>query len=119
MSQDPDVARRRVAITNAYGFHVRPAQKFVGVAAKFRSEIRVHFQGRSFNGKSILDLITMAAECGSELDLEAKGPDAGEAIADLTELVEANFHEVDPYAEPPPTPGDADPAAGPPGGPAT
>ena len=95
MSHEPHVARRQVEITNTYGLHMRPAEKFVGLAHRFQSEIRVSSQGRESNGKSILDLLTLAAECGTRLELEARGPDAEQALAALAELVSARFHETD------------------------
>lgn len=93
MSQDPQVARRQVEITNPLGLHLRPADKFVRLASQFQSEIRVDHQGHQINGKSILDLTTLAAECGTLLELEARGPDAEAAVAALAELVLARFHE--------------------------
>ncbi len=93
MSHDPQVARRQVEITNALGLHLRPADKFVRLAHRFQSEIRVSHEGHEINGKSILDLTTLAAECGTRLDLEARGPDAEEAVEALAELVLARFHE--------------------------
>ncbi len=93
MSQDTTVAYRQIQITNSLGLHLRPADKFVKVALRFRSEIRVHYNGHQFNGKSILDLTTLAAECGTRLELEACGPDALEALDALAELVSARFYE--------------------------
>ncbi len=95
MSQDPRVARRQVEIVNALGLHLRPADKFVRIAFQFQSEIRVFNDGREINGKSILDLTTLAAECGTRLDLEARGPDADAAVAALAALIEARFYEDD------------------------
>lgn len=89
------VARRTVEILNPYGFHLRPAEKFVGVAHRFQSEIRVSFRGKESNGKSILDLMTLAAECGTRLEVEARGPDAEAAVAALAELAAARFGQVD------------------------
>jgi phosphocarrier protein HPr len=89
------VARRRVQIVNAYGLHMRPAGKFVGLATPFRSEIRVTCGGATVNGKSILDMVGLAAECGTTLDLEARGPDAEEALDALAGLVAAGFHMTD------------------------
>ena len=76
MSDDTTVARRQVEITNSLGLHMRPANKFVELALQFQSEIRVHYNGNDYNGKSILELTSLAAECGSRLDLEARGADA-------------------------------------------
>ncbi len=70
-----------------------PADKFVKLALRYQSEIRVYYNGNQFNGKSILDLTTLAAECGTRLELEACGPDAVEALDALADLVAANFYE--------------------------
>jgi phosphocarrier protein len=86
------MARRRVQIINAYGLHVRPATKFVKLAQSFRSDVRVEHQGTTVNGKSLLDMTGLAAECGTVLDLEAEGPDAETALAALADLVAAGFH---------------------------
>ena len=94
MSQHPPVVRRPIEIINALGLHMRPADKFVRLALQFKSEIRViHDNGNEFNGKSILDLTSLAAECGTRLDLEACGPDAEAAVATLAALVSAGFYE--------------------------
>ena len=95
MSHDPHVARCQVEITNAYGLHLRPADKFVRLAHQFQAEIRIHFQGNQYNGKSILDLTSLAAERGTRLELEARGPDAEAALTALAELISARFHETD------------------------
>ncbi len=93
MSHDSTVARRQVEITNSLGLHLRPADKFVKLALRYQAEIRVHYNGNQFNGKSILDLTTLAAECGTRLELEASGPDAVEAVDALAGLVSAQFYE--------------------------
>jgi phosphotransferase system HPr (HPr) family protein len=95
MSHDPTVARRQVELTNSLGLHMRPANKFVELASKFQSEIRVLYNGNGFNGKSILDLTSLAAECGTLLEVEARGPDAAAAIEALADLVSAQFYEDD------------------------
>jgi phosphocarrier protein HPr len=97
------MARRRVQIVNGYGLHMRPASKFVTLANSFQSEVRVDFQGVEANGKSLLDMTCLAAECGTALELVALGPDAEEAITALAELVAAGFHMTDEdYIQPPP-----------------
>ncbi|WP_422926734.1 HPr family phosphocarrier protein [Singulisphaera sp. PoT] len=95
MSQDSPVARRQVEITNSLGLHMRPADKFVKLALQYQSEIRVYLEGSEYNGKSILDLTSLAAECGTRLDIEARGPDAENAIEALAGLVHAQFYEND------------------------
>jgi phosphocarrier protein HPr len=93
MSHDTTIANRQVEITNSLGLHMRPANKFVELALQFQSEVRVHYNGNEYNGKSILELTSLAAECGSRLELEARGPDAPAAVDALAELVKAQFHE--------------------------
>jgi phosphocarrier protein HPr len=93
MSEGPAVARRQVEVSNALGLHLRPALKFVELALKYQAEVRIHYNGSDFNGKSILELTSLAAEFGSRLELEARGPDASEAVEALADLVLARFHE--------------------------
>lgn len=99
MSQDTPVARRQVEITNALGLHMRPATRFVSLALKFASEIRVLYNGSDHNGKSILDLTALGAECGTRIELVARGPDAETAVEALAELVAA-FRDEDEGAPP-------------------
>ncbi len=94
-AQGMPIARCPVVILNALGLHLRPADQFVRLAGRFASEVLVHRDGRSANGKSILDLAMLAAECGTCLELEARGPDAEAALAALAELFAARFHEED------------------------
>ena len=89
---EPAIARRQLEIVNTYGLHMRPADKFVKLANSFRSEVWVYHRGSRANGKSILDMTSLAAECGATLDLEARGPDADEALSALADLVAAGFH---------------------------
>ena len=79
----PELSRRKVEITNALGLHLRAATRFVEVSQQFQVKVRVSCDGRAADGHSILDLITLAAECGARLELEATGPDAEAAAAAL------------------------------------
>ena len=78
---------RRVTILNDLGLHARPAAELVKLAGLFESEIRVTKDGDSVNGKSIMGVMTLAAECGAELILRAEGVDAEEAVTALEKLV--------------------------------
>ena len=93
MRHETAVARRQVEIMNRLGLHMRAASQFVCLARQFQSEIRVHCQGYECNGKSILDLTSLAAECGTRLDLEACGSDAVAAVEALAVLFKARFYE--------------------------
>ncbi len=67
--------------------------QFVRLAGQFQSEVGVWCNGIVANGKSILDLLTLAAECGTMLALEARGCDAEDAVAALANLISAQSHE--------------------------
>jgi phosphotransferase system HPr (HPr) family protein len=79
--------RRTVVVVNPQGLHMRPSAAFVEVASRFQADITVHHEGRSVNGKSLWDLLLLAAMPGSELVIEAAGPDAPPALEALAELL--------------------------------
>ena len=101
MNGDP--LREKVRITNPQGLHMRPSAAFVELAGRFQSTVTVSLNGRSVNGKSLWDLMLLAAEAGSELTVEVSGPDAAAALEALVALLKAPPPE-DPPAEPPPPP---------------
>jgi len=88
------VTSRSVDITNALGLHARAAAKFVNVAGRFRSQIRVERGSRTVDGKSILGLLLLAAAQGSQIAISAEGPDEAEALATLCTLVGQGFEEA-------------------------
>ncbi len=71
--------RRQVEITNEPGLHLRAADRFVRLSQQFPVEIQVFCNGLAANGRSILDLLCLAAGCGARLELEVSGPDPEEA----------------------------------------
>jgi phosphocarrier protein len=84
----------RVAeIVNPLGLHARPAAEFVKLASRFEAEIHVEKDGMLVNGKSIMGVMTLAAECGSALTIRAEGDDAEAAAEALAELVRRGFKE--------------------------
>ncbi len=85
------VSERRVTVINELGLHARPAAEFVKLASRFESEIRLAKDGEAVNGKSIMGVMTLAAECGAELTLRADGSDAEAAVTALEELVANEF----------------------------
>ncbi len=85
------VSERRVTVINELGLHARPAAEFVKLASRFESDIRLAKDGDAVNGKSIMGVMTLAAECGAELTLRADGSDADAAVTALEELVANEF----------------------------
>lgn len=94
------VVERDARIVNPLGMHVRPGAEFVKVANKFKSAVEVHKDGAVVNGKSILGMMTLAAECGSTIRIKTDGDDAEQAMDALCELVAAGFHEMHLKPEP-------------------
>jgi phosphocarrier protein len=90
-------AQRQVQVRNRLGMHARAAVKFVQLANKYRSEVKVLKDGQEANGKSIMGLLTLVAAHGVVMTLVCEGDDARVAVDALAELVEAGFGEgVDP-----------------------
>lgn len=89
----PSMRQTTLLIRNRLGLHARPAALFVQTANQFRSEIEVCKGREKVNGKSIMGIMTLAAGRGSAIHIQAKGPDAAEAIASLTKLIRSNFGE--------------------------
>ena len=84
---------RTVQIVNKNGLHARPAAEIVKLAAKFKSEITVVKDDLDVNGKSIMGVMMLAAEHGSEITFRAEGDDAEQALDALTTLVSNKFGE--------------------------
>lgn len=83
----------KVKIVNALGLHARPATAFVDVASMFASSITVTKDDTQVDGKSIMQLMLLAASRGSELEICACGADAPKACEALKALVESGFDE--------------------------
>lgn len=86
-------AKASITINNRLGLHARPAMSFVDTANSFDACIRVHKGEQVVDGKSIMQLMMLAATQGTELEISAEGADADDAIAALTDLVDRNFDE--------------------------
>ncbi|MCE9531660.1 MAG: HPr family phosphocarrier protein [Planctomycetes bacterium] len=81
--------RGTVVVVNPQGLHMRPAMAFVRTAQAFVSKVTVWQGERSVNGKSLIDLLLLAAEPGSELIVEVDGSDAPSALPALMEILAA------------------------------
>src|SRR5271157_3435872 len=95
MAQNIHLARRQVGVNNVLGLHLRVAGRFVKLANAFQSGVRVYHQGIMADGRSIPSLLSLAAECGTMLALEAEGCDAEDAVAALADLISAPSHDSD------------------------
>lgn len=89
----PVELRRMVRVGNVQGLHARPCHAIVSRALAFQCDLRIRSRNREVNGKSILELMTLAAGPGTELELVARGADAEALLAALEQLFEGCFGE--------------------------
>lgn len=82
-----------VTIVNRAGLHTRPAAALVKTAARFQSEFTIIKDQFEINGKSIIGVMTLAAEQGSTLELRFQGPDEEQAAAAVVDLFTRGFDE--------------------------
>ncbi len=82
-------------ICNRRGLHARAAAKFVTTAERFTATVDVEAYGQTVSAQSIMGLMMLGAGKGCAIEMRATGDDAADALAALTALVEAGFHEQD------------------------
>ena len=80
-------------ITNKRGLHARASAKIVEAAARFESQITIVKDGARVNARSIMGLMMLAASLGSDIGVEADGPDQDAAMTAMLALIEAKFGE--------------------------
>lgn len=88
------MTEKLVKVINRSGIHTRPAATIVKLASKFKSEIYLIRDKFAINGKSIIGVMTLAAEQGSEITIRADGPDEHEAVEEIAKLFENGFGEI-------------------------
>jgi phosphocarrier protein len=85
--------KQSVTICNKLGMHARAAAKFVQLASRYESEIKITRESKEVNGKSIMGVMMLAAGKGTSIDIVGEGPDAEKAVNDLVRLVMERFGE--------------------------
>ena len=85
----------KVVLSNKMGLHARPSTQIATTASRFSSDIHIGKDEMVVDAKSVLELLMLAAECGTELVITAEGDDAKDATATLVELVKGRFGELD------------------------
>lgn len=86
---------RKVTVSNPQGIHLRPAYLIAELAGKYESDVNLETAGTKVDGKSVLEIIGLAAANGTEVSIHAHGPDADEAVDAIAQL----FHEGFPGEE--------------------
>ena len=84
---------QKVTIKNPQGLHMRPAGVFAKGVAKFESDVNINYNGKSTNGKSLLNIIGACIKCGAEVEIECNGPDEEEALKTAIEMLESGLGE--------------------------
>ena len=87
------MVERSVTLTNRLGLHVRPAALLAQKAAGFKCEIRLVKDSLEINAKSIMGVMGLAAEYGSNLIIKAWGEDEARAVEELVKLFDSKFGE--------------------------
>lgn len=84
---------RHFIIKNQLGLHARAAAKMVQLSNNYDSNLIIRFDGQEVDGKSILNILTLACPVGSEILLQAEGPDAEKVLGAMEGLIEGKFGE--------------------------
>ncbi len=87
--------KQNVKIVNKLGLHARPSAMLVTAASKYESQVFLTKDGLRVNAKSIMGVMMLAAEQGSEITVEVTGSDEEAAIKELLEVIESGFGEMD------------------------
>ncbi len=82
--------KKKLIVKNKQGLHARPAALFVQIANKYDSRVTVRREDEEVNGKSIMGILMLGAECGSQISIEVEGDDAESAIVDLEKLISSD-----------------------------
>jgi phosphocarrier protein len=85
--------RANLTISNKLGLHARASAKLTKLASGFKSDIQLSRSGRRVNAKSIMGVMMLAAGIGSELEIEADGPDEKAAVDAIRVLIDDKFGE--------------------------
>ena len=84
---------QKITITNPQGLHMRPAGVFAKGVAKFESDVNIIFNGKTTNGKSLLNIIAACIKCGSEIELICDGPEEDKALDEAVKMIESGLGE--------------------------
>ncbi|MBQ7654085.1 MAG: HPr family phosphocarrier protein [Clostridia bacterium] len=87
------MVQKSFTLKNKMGFHMRPAQVFVGAMAKYPAEIKIEFNGKEIDGKSIMNIMASCMKCGSEITVKCSGENEEAMLAEAAAMIESGFGE--------------------------
>ena len=82
---------KEFTINNELGMHMRPASLLSQMAAKYQSNITIKHNGKDFNAKSVMLLMTALIKCGSVIEVVCDGPDEEAALAEITAFIDSGL----------------------------
>lgn len=85
--------KEKVIVKNKSGIHARPASVFANAANKCKSSIKISYQGKIIEGKSILNIMAAAIKCGSEIEIWCDGETEQEDMRTMLQLIEDGLGE--------------------------
>lgn len=85
----------KLKIVNRYGLHARPATDLATAAGQYSSEVRIKANDENADGKSVMDLMLLAATKGTKIEVICKGDDAKECLEHLSAMISRGFDEDD------------------------
>lgn len=90
------MAEVRVILSNQLGLHARAAGKVVNIAAKSNSRVEIERPSKRLkaDARSILEILSLGAKCGSTLVLRSENEEGEEIVRELVDLIESGFGEV-------------------------
>ena len=87
------MVKKKVLVHNINGLHARPANIFVKTAQRYLCKVCFEKDGRSFNGKSIVNVLSACIKCGAEIEIICDGQDEEEALTAMVAEVESGLGE--------------------------
>ena len=85
--------KKEVTINNKIGLHARPASLLINNAVQFDSEMKMIYEGKEANLKSIISLMSLAVGAGEEVTIKVEGKDEDEALSKITSIIENGFND--------------------------
>ena len=82
---------QKITVTNEQGMHMRPASLFSQTVTPFASDVKILFNGTSYDAKSVMMLMAACLKCGSELEVVCDGPDEADALKKAIELIDSGM----------------------------
>lgn len=82
---------KNMTITNEQGMHMRPASLLATMAGNYESNVTIKYNGKDFNCKSVMLLMTALIKCGSEIELVCEGADEEKALAEISAFIESGM----------------------------